>query len=136
MILSDLNQYEKKPPEILFFPLFLSDSKEKVYILPVLLISNKNCGITPQIVQTFNELIMERSEIQKRVKEVVGRVLETDSSEIADGANFIFDLGADSMQSLELVAGFEEEFDVELDEDKALEVQNLDDAVEFIAESL
>ena len=86
--------------------------------------------------QTFNELIMERSEIQKRVKEVVGRVLETDISEIADDANFIFDLGADSMQSLELVAGFEEEFDVELDEDKALEVQNLDDAVDFISASL
>ena len=79
---------------------------------------------------------MERSEIQTRVKEVVGRVLETDSAEIADDANFVFDLGADSMQSLELVAGFEEEFEVELDEDKALEVQNLNDAVEFIAESL
>lgn len=76
---------------------------------------------------------MERSEIQKRVKEVVGNVLEMDASEIADDANFIFDLGADSMQSLELIAGFEEEFNVELDEDKALEVQNLDDAVDFIA---
>ena len=80
--------------------------------------------------------MVEKSEIQKRVKEVVGNVLEIDSSEIADDANFIFDLGADSMQSLELVAGFEEEFDVELDEDKALEVQNLDDALEFIAASL
>ena len=76
---------------------------------------------------------MERSEIQTRVKEVVGKVLEMDSSEIADDANFIFDLGADSMQSLELVAGFEEEFNIELDEDKALEVQNIDDAVDFIA---
>ena len=79
---------------------------------------------------------MERSEIQNRVKEVVGKVLEVDSSEIADDANFIFDLGADSMQSLELVAGFEEEFDVELDEDKALEIQSLEDAVDFIAGSL
>ena len=77
--------------------------------------------------------MVEKSEIQKRVKEVVGNVLEIDSSEIADDANFIFDLGADSMQSLELVAGFEEEFDVELDEDKALEIQSLEDAVDFIA---
>jgi acyl carrier protein len=76
---------------------------------------------------------MERSEIQTRVKEVVGKVLEMDPSEIADDANFIFDLGADSMQSLELVAGFEEEFNIELDEDKALEVQNIDDAVDFVA---
>jgi acyl carrier protein len=101
--------------------------------LPFPLISNLQCGVNPSNVQSFNEFKMERSEIQKRVKEVVGNVLEIDSSEIADDANFIFDLGADSMQSLELVAGFEEEFNVELDEDKALEVQNLDDAVDFIS---
>jgi len=76
---------------------------------------------------------MEKQEILKRVKEVVSRVLQLDSSEITDDANFIFDLGADSLQSVELVAGFEEEFDIEMDEDKALEIQNIDDAVNFIA---
>ena len=55
-----------------------------------------------------------------------------DESAINDDANFIFDLGADSMQSLELVAGFEEEFEVEMDQDKALEIQSIDGAVEFI----
>ena len=76
---------------------------------------------------------MEKVEIQERVKQVIGDVLEINPENIADDANFIFDLGADSMQSLELVAGFEEEFDIELDEDKALEVQNVSDAVDFIA---
>jgi acyl carrier protein len=75
---------------------------------------------------------MEKQEVQSRVKQVVSRVLKMDESEIADEANFIFDLGADSMQSLELVAGFEEEFDIELDQDKALEIQSIDGAVEFI----
>ena len=79
---------------------------------------------------------MEKNEILIRVKEVVSSVLEIDSSEITDDANFVFDLGADSMQSVELVAGFEEEFDIELDQDKALEIQNIDDAVNFIAEYL
>ena len=79
---------------------------------------------------------MEKNEILLRVKDVVSNVLSIDSSEITDDANFVFDLGADSMQSVELVAGFEEEFDVELDQDKALEVQNIDDAVNFIAEYL
>jgi acyl carrier protein len=37
------------------------------------------------------------------------------------------------MQSVELVAGFEEEFEIEMDQDKALEIQNIDDAVNFIA---
>ncbi len=79
---------------------------------------------------------MEKSEIQTRVKEVVGNVLKTDISEITDGANFVFDLGADSMQSVELVAGFEEEFDIEMDQDRALEIQTIEDAVDFIAEYL
>lgn len=77
---------------------------------------------------------MDKNEILTRVKEVVSSVLKTDPSEITDDSNFVFDLGADSMQSVELVAGFEEEFDIEMDQDRALEVQNIDDAVNFIAE--
>jgi len=75
---------------------------------------------------------MEHSEIQNRVKKVVAEVLDMDISEISDDANFIFDLGADSMQSVQLVAAFEEEFDIEMEEDKALEIQNIADAVAFI----
>ena len=75
---------------------------------------------------------MEKQEVQTRVKQVVSRVLKMEESAINDDANFIFDLGADSMQSLELVAGFEEEFEVEMDQDKALEIQSIDGAVEFI----
>ena len=77
---------------------------------------------------------MEKNEILTQVKDVVSNVLKVDSSEITDDSNFIFDLGADSMQSVELVAGFEEAFDIEMDQDKALEVQSIQDAVNFIAE--
>ncbi|MCK4991044.1 MAG: acyl carrier protein [Bacteroidales bacterium] len=77
---------------------------------------------------------MEKSEILTQVKDVVSNVLKVDSSEITDDSNFIFDLGADSMQSVELVAGFEEAFDIEMDQDRALEVQSIQDAVNFIAE--
>jgi len=76
---------------------------------------------------------MEKNEILTRVKDVVSNVLKTDPGEISDDSNFIFDLGADSMQSVELVAGFEEEFDIEMDQDKALEIQTIDDAATFIA---
>ena len=69
-----------------------------------------------------------------RVKDVVSNVLKVESSEVTDDSNFIFDLVADSMQSVELVAGFEEAFDIEMDQDKALEVQSIEDAVNFIAE--
>jgi acyl carrier protein len=79
---------------------------------------------------------MEKNEILARVKEVVSSIIKVENSEITDDANFIFDLGADSMQSVELVAGFEEAFDIEMDQDKSLEIQNIDDAVNFIAEYL
>lgn len=75
---------------------------------------------------------MEKTEITTKVKNVVGEVLKVSPSEISDEANFIFDLGANSMQSLLLVGAFEEEFDIEMDEDKALEIQNIEDAVDFI----
>jgi acyl carrier protein len=74
---------------------------------------------------------MERQEIINRVKKVVAQVLKT-TTEISDDANFIFDLGADSMQSVMLVAAFEEEFGIEMEEDKALQIQTVSDAADFI----
>jgi acyl carrier protein len=76
---------------------------------------------------------MERQEIAGRVKKVIGRVLKMDPAVIGDDDNFIFDLGADSMQSVQLVAAFEQEFDIETAEDKALQVQTVSGAVDFIA---
>ena len=76
---------------------------------------------------------MESTEVKTRVKKVVANVLEMEAGEIADDANFIFDLGADSMQSMLLIAAFEEEFDIEMDVEKAQEVQTIDGAVDFIA---
>jgi len=76
---------------------------------------------------------MDKAEIQQRVKQVITRVLKIEESEITDTSNFVFDLGAESQQSVELVAGFEEEFDIEMNEDQALAVQSVGDAVDFIA---
>ncbi len=77
--------------------------------------------------------MMDRNEVQTRVKQAIARVLGAEESEIQDTSNFVFDLGADSQQSVELVAAFEEEFDIEMDEDEALAVQSVGDAVNFIA---
>ncbi len=76
---------------------------------------------------------MENKDIETRVKRVVAQILKIDEAEISSDANFIFDLGADSMQSLQLVAAFDEEFDIEMDEDKALEIQTISNAVDFIS---
>lgn len=75
---------------------------------------------------------MGTAEVQTKVKQVISNVLKMSEDEISNEANFIFDLGADSMQSLELIAAFEEEFDIEMDQEKALEIQTVSDAVNFI----
>lgn len=76
---------------------------------------------------------MEITEIKTRVKKAVANALEMDQTDISDDANFIFDLGADSMQSMLLIAAFEEEFDIEMELEKAQEVQTVSGAVDFIA---
>ncbi len=76
---------------------------------------------------------MEKTEIENRVKKVIANVLSAKADDIKPTSNFIFDLGADSKQSVELVAAFEEEFDIEMDQDQALGVQNVGDAVAFIS---
>ena len=60
---------------------------------------------------------MDRTEVETRVKKVISSILKTNKDNISSTANFVFDLGADSMQSLQLVAGFEEEFNIEMDEE-------------------
>ena len=60
-----------------------------------------------------------------RVVQVVTEVLGVDAALVTPSARFIEDLGASSLQSIELVAAFEEEFDIEMDEDKALAVQDV-----------
>ncbi len=71
-----------------------------------------------------------------RVRQVVTGTLKVDESKTQTESRFVEDLGADSMQSVELVAGFEEEFDIDMDEQQALGVKNVGDAVVFIARHL
>ncbi len=71
--------------------------------------------------------------VEERVKAITARVLKLDLDEIKMECNFTSDLGAESVQSIELVAMFEEEFGIEMEEDAALSVETVGDAVKFIA---
>jgi acyl carrier protein len=71
-----------------------------------------------------------------RVKRVVAETLRVDRDRVTDDARFVEDLGAESIQSIELVAAFEEEFDIDMDEEAALQVKNVGDAVSFIERRL
>jgi len=71
-----------------------------------------------------------------RVKKVTAALLRIEESGIQESSRFVEDLGAASIQSIELVAAFEEEFDIEMDEDEALAVKTVGDAVTFIAKTV
>ena len=70
--------------------------------------------------------------VQERVNAITARVLGVDVNAIRPEDNFTEDLGAESVQSIELVAMFEEEFGIEMDEDAALSVESVGAAVDFI----
>ena len=76
------------------------------------------------------------SDVKARVKRVVSEVLGIPIEEISSEARFVEDLHAESIQSIELVAAFEAEFDIEMDEDEALQVKNVGDTVAFIEKHL
>ncbi len=70
--------------------------------------------------------------VADRVKKVTARVLKVDPKDIKPEQHFAMDLGAESVQSIELVASFEEEFGIEMDEDAALSVETVGGAIDFI----
>ncbi len=76
------------------------------------------------------------SDITDRVKKIVVEHLNVDESKISDEASFIDDLGADSLDTVELVMAFEEEFDIEIPDDAAETIQTFGDAVKFINDKL
>lgn len=70
--------------------------------------------------------------VADRVVQVVVDVLKVDRSKITTDSRFAVDLGAKSIQSVELVAAFDEEFDIVMPEDEALSVQTVGDAIAYI----
>ena len=72
------------------------------------------------------------SDTSERVKKIVVEHLGVDATKVNDGASFIDDLGADSLDTVELVMAFEEEFEIEIPDDAAEKIQTIKDAIDFI----
>ena len=72
------------------------------------------------------------SDTADRVKKIVVEHLGVDEDKVVDNASFIDDLGADSLDTVELVMAFEEEFGIEIPDDAAETIQTVGDAVKFI----
>ena len=75
----------------------------------------------------------DMSDIADRVKKIVIEHLGVDADKVNEGASFIDDLGADSLDTVELVMAFEEEFGVEIPDDAADTSLTVGDAVKFIS---
>jgi acyl carrier protein len=74
------------------------------------------------------------SDIAERVKKIVIDHLGVDAEKVSEGASFIDDLGADSLDLVELVMAFEEEFGIEIPDDVQEQIGTVGDAVRFIKE--
>ncbi|MYK58794.1 MAG: acyl carrier protein [Rhodospirillaceae bacterium] len=74
------------------------------------------------------------SDVADRVKSIVVEHLGVDEAKVSEDASFIVDLGADSLDTVELVMAFEEEFDIEIPDDAAEKITTVKDAIDFIAE--
>jgi acyl carrier protein len=72
------------------------------------------------------------SDVADRVKKIVLEHLGVDDAKVVDNASFIDDLGADSLDTVELVMAFEEEFGCEIPDDAAEKILTIQDAVVFI----
>jgi acyl carrier protein len=72
------------------------------------------------------------SDVEERVKKIVVEHLGVEPEKVVDNANFIDDLGADSLDTVELVMAFEEEFGVEIPDDAAETIVTVGDAVRFL----
>lgn len=76
------------------------------------------------------------SDIENRVKKIVAEHLDVEESKVSQNASFSDDLGADSLDQVELVMAFEEEFGIEIPDEEAEKIVTLEDAVRYIKTTL
>ena len=72
------------------------------------------------------------SDVAIKVKAIIIDKLGVDEAEVTDSASFTNDLGADSLDTVELIMEFEKEFDIQIPDDKAENIATVEDAISFI----
>jgi acyl carrier protein len=72
--------------------------------------------------------------IEERVKQIIVEQLGTDEAEVTPAASFVDDLGADSLDTVELVMAFEEAFEIEIPDEDAEKIRTVQDAITYIGQ--
>ena len=70
--------------------------------------------------------------VDERVKQIIVEQLGVDEGEVTPSASFVDDLGADSLDTVELVMAFEEAFDIEIPDEEAEKIRTVKDAIDYI----
>jgi acyl carrier protein len=73
-----------------------------------------------------------KKEVMEKVKQIIGEQLGVDEGEVTPSASFVDDLGADSLDQVELVMALEEAFDVEIPDEDAEKIRSVQDAIDYI----
>jgi acyl carrier protein len=79
---------------------------------------------------------MERDELLQKIKEIVADKLSISEDQVTEEASFIDDLGADSLDTVELVMALEDEFDMDIPDEDAEKLTTVGKAIEYVLENL
>jgi acyl carrier protein len=74
--------------------------------------------------------------VEDKVKEIISKQLGVDQAEVTAEASFVEDLGADSLDTVELVMAFEEAFNIEIPDEDAEKIAKVKDAIEYITKKV
>ena len=86
-------------------------------------------GIEPKKKETRNRM---PTAVEEKVKQIIVEQLGVDEGEVTANASFVDDLGADSLDTVELVMAFEEAFDIEIPDEDAEKIRTVKDAIDYI----
>ena len=91
-------------------------------------------GLNPRTTNTNRTNLMAEKSIEEKVKDIIVEQLGVNPEQVTPQASFIEDLGADSLDIVELVMAFEEEFGVEVSDEDAEKLQTVGDVIKYIEE--
>src|SRR5687768_12706287 len=94
----------------------------------------KRSGLPPRYRMTFNSEETMADSAEARVKEIIINELGVEPEKVTSEASFVEDLGADSLDTVELVMAFEEEFGIEIPDEDAEQLQTVGDAIRYLQE--
>jgi acyl carrier protein len=77
----------------------------------------------------------QMAQVDEKVKQIIVEQLGVDEAEVTSNASFVDDLGADSLDTVELVMAFEEAFDIEIPDEDAEKIRTVQDAVDYISKN-